>query len=441
VETSQICPKCGRIILQGFQGSQGAQAAQGQIACRCSTRPRRYWLHSRETTLLLCVLGLVITFAITGFAARLYHGRRAELARSWFDRGSTELKAGRAAAGLSDFRAALVYAQRELAPDEQQQYELNFVQALIATGNSDEARSYLLDMWDRAPGKSLVNLELARLAARMGNDADAKRYYNGAIYGVWDEKAGDVLRRRMDTRLEFYRYLMGHGENAEAQSELLATAAAIPPDAQSHVQVGQLMLQSGQSQQALDQFQQALRLDSRNYEAMAGAGEAQFQLGNDREAIRYLENAAREDALQKRRPGSPSGDLATRETGQAQVAQELAIAQSALALDPGRPGLDPMERAQRAIRAYDAALVRIESCAKEHGIALPEPGRSLTPFTDAASDELAEVTLARHLEQLNPLMEFIFGMESAATENCGAPSDPTNAAIVRIGNRTHASRP
>jgi len=98
-----------------------------------------------------------------------------------------------------------------------------------------------------------------------------------------------------------------------------------------------------------------------------------------------------------------------------------------------------MERARRAIRDYDAAVTRIESCAKEHGMALPEPSRNLTPFTDAASDELAEVTLARHIEQLDPLMEFIFEMESTATENCGAPADATNAAIVRIGTRTRAS--
>ncbi len=38
-------------------------------------------------------------------------------------------------------------------------------------------------------------------------------------------------------------------------------------------------------------------------------------------------------------------------------------------------------------------------------------------------------------------MEFAFEMESAATENCGSPADPTNAAIVRIGAKTRASRP
>ena len=402
-------------------------------------QPRRYWLHSRETILLLCVLGLVIAFGITGFAAKLYHGRRAELARSWFDRANMELKAGRTQGALSDFRAALVYAQGELPPGVQQGYQLSFVQALMGAGNSDEAQSYLLDMWERAPGNSQVNLELARLAASRGKDADAKRYYNGAIYGVWDEKTADVLRSRMETRLELYRYLMDRGEKAEAQADLLATAAAIPPDAHLYAQVAQLLLRDGQPQPALEQFQQALRLDARNYEALAGAGEAEFQLGNDQQAVRYLESAIREQTQEKRRPGT--GDPAAREAGEAQLRQDLAIAESSLALNPYAPGLDPMERARRAVRAYDQAMVRIRSCAKEHAIALPEPNRNLAPFTRAASDDLAEASLARRLEQVNPLMEFVFQMESSATENCGPPSDPTNAAIVRIGNKTHASRP
>src|SRR5579872_6333350 len=108
VESSRICPKCGRSI------------PEGKITCRCS-RPRRYWLHSRETILLLSVVGLVVAFAITGFAARLYHGRRADLARSWFDRGNAEVKAGHAAQAVSDLRTALVYAQHELPAEQQQE--------------------------------------------------------------------------------------------------------------------------------------------------------------------------------------------------------------------------------------------------------------------------------------------------------------------------------
>jgi tetratricopeptide (TPR) repeat protein len=426
VEPSQLCPKCGRVI------------PEGQNTCRCTVRPRRYWLHSRETILLLSVIGLVIAFAITGFAARLYHGRRAELARSWFDRGNVELQTGHPAAAASDLRSALIYAEHELPPEQQGAYELDLAQALLANGNSDEARSYLLDLWERMPGNSRVNLELARLAADMGDDADAKRYYNGAIYGVWDESEEDVLRSRMDTRLEFYRYLTSHGETTEAQAVLLATAAGIPPDPGLHVQVGQLMLQSAQTQQALDQFLMALKLDPRNYDALAGAGLTYFQQGNDRDAVRYLESAARQNAQQKRRPGQQSESEA-RESQESRVAQDLAIAQSTLALDPNRPGLSAMDRADRAIRAYDAAEMRIRACASEHATVLPQPSRNLTRFTHAASDDLAVAALANHLEQLEPLMQFVFEMESAATENCGPPSDPTNAAIERIGARTQAS--
>lgn len=424
VDSSRVCPKCGRAI------------PEGKTACRCS-RPRRYWLHSRETILLLSVFGLVIAFAITGFAARLYHGRRAGLARSWFDRGNAELKAGRAEQAVSDLRTALVYAQHELPLQQQQQYQLKLAEALPATGNDEEARAYLLDLWERAPGNSRVNLELARLAASMGDDADAKRYYNGAIYGVWDESADAVLRSRMDARLEFFRYLQDRGETTEAQGVLLATGAETPPDPALHAEVGRLMEESGQPQQALEQFELALKLDPHNYEALAGMGEAYFALGNDRDAVRYLESATREDAQRKRRPGEEA-EAAARDTEEAQVTQDLATAQLTLALDPHRPGLDAMERAARAIRAYDAAEMRIRSCASEHSIVLPQPDVNLTRFTHAASDDLAEAALARRIDQLDPFMEFVFQMESAATENCGPPADPTNAAIVRIGARTQA---
>ena len=69
---------------------------------------------------------------------------------------------------------------------------------------------------------------------------------------------------------------------------------------------------------------------------------------------------------------------------------------------------------------------------------MPQPDVSLTRFTHAASDDLAEAALARRIDQLDALMEFVFQMESSATENCGPPDDPTNAAIARIGARTQA---
>jgi len=437
-ESSQVCPKCGRIVLSGLHGPKGARAPEGQMLCRCA-RPRRYWLHSRETILLLSVCGLVIAFAITGFAAKLYHGRRAELARSWFNRGNAELKGTPTAQAVSDLRTALVYAQHELPLEQQKEYELKLAEALLATGNDDEARAYLLDLWERAPGDSRVNLGLARLAANTGEDEDAKRYYNGAIYGVWSESAEKVLRSRMDARLEFFRYLIGRGETTEAQGVLLATAAETPPDPALHAEVGRLILESGQPQQALDQFALALKLDPHSYEALAEMGEAYFALGNDRDAVRYLGSAAREDAQRKRRPGK-AADAEAGEFEKAQVLRDLAIAQATQALDPHRAGIEPMERAVRAIRAYHAAEMRVRSCTTERAMSLPQPDASLARFTHAASDDLAQAALARRIDQLDPFMEFVFEIESAATQICGPPTDPTNAAIARIGARTQ-SRP
>ena len=121
------------------------------------------------------------------------------------------------------------------------------------------------------------------------------------------------------------------------------------------------------------------------------------------------------------------------------MTHDLAIAEASLALNPHASGLDSMERARRAVRAYDAAVARIRSCASEHGIALPRPSLNLTPYTRAATDELAQAALTQHIGQLDSLMEFVYQMESTATQNCGPPADPTNVAIVRVGAKTQAS--
>src|SRR5260370_36260160 len=137
---------------------------------------------------------------------------------------------------------------------------------------------------------------------------------------------------------------MDRGHKSEAQSVLLASAAAFPPDPALHAQVGQLMLQTGQPQPGLDEFQRALRIDPRDYEALAGAGQAYFQLGNDRDAVRYLESASRQAAQQKRRPGQQprlQTDSAAREAEEPHAPPHVATAEGPLPLHPHSPGPDP----------------------------------------------------------------------------------------------------
>ena len=97
---SRICAKCGRDI------------PAGETACPCgASQPHRYWLHSRETILLLSFVGLVAAFLVTGTAVRAYHQRRRILAESWFEKGSGHLQNGQPALALTDLETALTYAR------------------------------------------------------------------------------------------------------------------------------------------------------------------------------------------------------------------------------------------------------------------------------------------------------------------------------------------
>jgi hypothetical protein len=437
LESPHICGKCGRPI------------PPEQTECACGLGPRRYWLHSRETILLFSFAGLIVAFLLTGFAARAYHGRRSALARSWFDRGTRDLQAGKSAAALADFQTTLIYARGDVSEAQLQLYELEFSQALAATDHPDEARSYLLDLWERAPGSGKINLDLARLAARAGDDTEAKRYYNDAIYGVWEGDAAHVAASRREARLELFRYLTSHNEMADAQSVLMATTAALQPDAGAplHAQVGNLMLEAGEAQQALGQFEEALRIDSHDRAAAAGAGLAAFALGDDRTAVRYLEEASREP----RESGSGQENAGNADNSDPRIARELAIAEATLALDPYVPHLDTRERARRAAKSFQAALSRLEECANAQGIPLansnsanpagsqPAPGASTTDdlaelYGRAAKlrNSVGEEDLLRHPQSIDPVMAMVFDMESKVTARCGPPVHPADAALARI---------
>ena len=55
-------------------------------------------------------------------------------------------------------------------------------------------------------GNGLINLQLARLAARQGNESQAIEDYQRAIYGNWE---GDGYVRRRTVRFELINYLIG----------------------------------------------------------------------------------------------------------------------------------------------------------------------------------------------------------------------------------------
>lgn len=309
------------------------------------------------------------------------------------------MAASRAEEAIQDFRTALVYARENgVNPEENSDYDLYLGRALSSAGRVEEARAYFLNLAERAPGNATVNLELARLAARQNNVPAAMRYYTAAIYGVWET---DPAVQRRDTRIEFSEFLLKNGQGTEAQAELNAMAANLPPDSTLLVQAGTLFERAGAYDQAAKQFKNALAINPRVREALLGAGNAEFHLGEYAAAANHLDRAAREGAL----------DSSTRQT--------LEISRQVISLDPYAVNISSTERGSRAARAFDVAFKRLENCADG------QPGSPLQQlYADAVKQrrQASEKSLLRHPEYIASVVALTFQIELEARKRCGSPS-------------------
>jgi tetratricopeptide (TPR) repeat protein len=347
-------------------------------------------------------------FIFTGFMARFYHQTERSLARRWSAQGDAAMKAGRVAEAIQDYRSALVYSRENgETSSANENYDLHLAEALAASGRVDEARSYFLALAEKEPGRASVNLELARLAARQGNDlADASRYYNAAIFGVWDT---DPLAQRRAARIEYAKFLLDRGQTAEAQAQLFAMSAALPnataADAPLHSQAGRLLMEAGANSQALAEFRRALQLDPESVEAMRGAGMAAFRTEDYAQAARELSLS------------SSKGPLSEDEKRALETSERVQL------LDPFIATLSVQQRASRASYGFSTALKRLQSCAASQGIAgVGNTGDELQQLLARAAKTSAladERSLSAHPENLAQVMDLAFAMENAAGVRCG----------------------
>jgi tetratricopeptide (TPR) repeat protein len=368
----------------------------------------RVW--TREALLLTSLLALGIMFGVTQAAVSYYHGKQADLAGMWFERGDAALKANRPKEAINDLRNALSYA-----PDNAS-YQLRLAQALAADNQIDAAEAYLLDLWNSQPGSGEINFELAQLEARKGNP-DAARYYDNAIYGVWEKNTAE---QRWNTRLALFHYWVSRGDLGQAQAELLALAAETPDiDYKRRTRIGQLQLQSADPRHALEQFRQALRISPRYVPALAGAGTAEIAIGEYQGSIPFLEMAAR---------------LAPHDHN---VAEQLRVARLVLASDPFEIGLSSQERASRTIDAFRQAQSRLAACATQHGI-LVAAQIPQNPFQQTWAWGQKLQPLLRKLraqpQTALQIMNFVYSAENLAADECG-PLEGKDQALWLIGKK------
>jgi len=280
-------------------------------------------------------------------------------------------------------------------------------------------------MLSESPGSGEVNLELARIAARVNSMADAMRYYQGAIYGEW---ARDPMAMRWAARRELCETLLNQGEVKQAAPEVIALQENTPTGDLARVKVvAQLLLRTQQWNRALELYRTFLASDRNDQESLAGAAQAAFQLGQYITAMEFF------DQLRQERREEPA------------LADLFAMTGRILAMDPFLSGLSAEVRAQRAANALALAQTRAENCARQKGEALEQtPPKTALQRVYEQGKDLQQVWSPRYLERfpdrLDAAMGYVFAVENAAANACGEPQGDDRALWLLGRSRSAVNR-
>ena len=280
---------------------------------------------------ILALLG----FLFVGRLVRRFQEQEKAVARHLYTQGLVEQQAGKPELALEHFRGALTYS-----PDNFQ-YQLSLARALRDSGRTDEAQTYLISLWERAPQNGAVNLALGRLAARQNSLDKTIQYYHNAIYGVWDSSE---QQNRLNAWFELVEVLLRWQARPQAQAELIALSASLPNDPNLLLRAADLCMRADDYAHAFAEYRKVLQLDHANPRAAVGAAEAAFNLGRYRSAEHYLEAASKENP------------------GDTQITRMLEVSKFVLQQDPFTRGLSTDERTRRIRIVFTEAGKRLDSC-------------------------------------------------------------------------------
>ncbi len=375
------------------------------------------------------VILLVLTVAAaTGFAAvshlvARFNANQQSRGRRLYQQGLTDTSAARYDDAIAAFRAALT------CDPANSQYQLSLARALRDSNDPrllDEAESYLLALWQRTPQDAAVNLALARVAAHRGSIEDATRYYHNAMYGVWNS---DPDSNRSKARIELIQFLLKKGAHDKAESELMALATALPADPAARLQAARLFAQAQDNAGALAQYEDVLRLNPADSDALAGAGEAAYRSGNYAAAQPYLRAAVNANPLD------------------ANSRQLLALTDLVLRVNPFRRHISDAERNRRIVAAFEQAENRLTECAQRTGVDLKttapstsSPLSSLQSRWTAAKPDLARLRSPAETDLPDTIMDVVFQIEQQTAVTCGQPQGLDLALLLISQKREVASQ-
>jgi len=326
-------------------------------------------------------LSLVILFAITASLAILtnylyqsYASHQVSLGARWLQRGEQALRDNKPQAAVDALSSALAYAPNDRGT------AIKLAEALASAGRIQEATVYFNALLESQQGSGVINLQLARLAARQGNESQAIDDFQRAIYGNWE---GDGYVRRREVRLELVNYLIANHRLDQARSELLVASGNAPSDDISiQLEIARNMEQAQDPSDAFHVYRTILHHHPSLREALDGAGRTAFQLGRYLEAKLYLTRALELPATEADADESAVAALQ-------KSRDQLSEASRILALYPSSR-LNPREQDARILTARKLAMARLTTCVNEKAAA-PAPASPLAasaPPTKTSSNPL-----------------------------------------------------
>ena len=357
------------------------------------------WYSTREPLILIVLTAIAVVFFLAvSFLTRIYRDRQASQAAKWYRRAVYDQQKGYLEQALTEFQAAELHSRGNF------NYQLGLAKTLAQLGRTDQAYTYLLSLHEQQPESGTVNLELARIFAKKGDAATAIRYYHNALYATW---LADAENQRLAGRFELIEFLLRENDKTQAQSELIALAANLPPSAQQRARVGELFLRIQDYGHALAQYQEALQQNNHDTAIYKGAGQAAFELGRYPLAKRYLQAAAEADSKD-----TQTSDL-------------LQTTQLVLTMDPFVRSISVSQRHQIVIDAFATAGELLKACP-----ATDTTEDRLAPKWKELKSEVNRVGLKENPDLVDTAMNLVFSVEQAANAKCGAPSGKDRALLL-----------
>lgn len=371
---------------------------------------RRKLILRDAISLLTLFLITAVLFALTWLLHRSFTDHEQVLGLRWKARGEAALRAGDPKAAINALRSALAYLPTR-------DTEIELATALAEAGRITEATAYFNTLREEAPGDATINLQLARLAAKQGDEALAILRYQAALDGTWP---GNGFDRRRQVRLEMAGYLISRHHFGEARTQLLVAASNAPDDPSIKLQVAGMLEQAQDLPDALNIYRSEAARHPAPVDALAGAGRAAFTLGMYRVAAEYF---GRELA----RAEASSLDAAQLTADREMLETSQRILDLYPALD-----LPPRVRAERVLAARKTARARLTACATAT-TAAPAPLASIVTRWAQLPSQLPVNDLEQQPDLEQSILQLVYDTETVTAQVCGAPKGD-DALLLRMAH-------